>query len=384
MNKFDFKNIEGLHLELTTKCNANCPMCSRNYKGKTHKNLKLVELSLKDCKTILPVSFIKQLKLISLCGVYGDPICCNDIKGIVKYLYSCNPKLHIDLYTNGSMFNVEWWTDYAKILKKYNGSVIFGIDGIGAISQLHRCNTDYNKVIENAKAFISAGGNAQWDYIVFKHNEHQVDDARCLSKQLGFKTFQIKKTSRFFKNLYESDPKLDSTISNYGKHPVFNSEGIITHYLELPEQLIYRNSTENQFFDRIKKYGSINKYLDIVKIDCQALKTKGIFISAFGEVFPCCTVYQQVCYPIINEVVDKEELNEYAIYKNSNLSAFYCSIKEIVESDFFTNLSESWKIKGLCNGKPKSCSRACGIGLDVHNAQHTEKINILQSKKEKL
>ena len=65
------------------------------------------------------------------------------------------------------------------------------------------------------KLLLMQGGIAQWDYIVFKHNEHQVEEARKLSKELGFFEFQIKKTSRFFKTLYENDEFLDSTILDY-------------------------------------------------------------------------------------------------------------------------------------------------------------------------
>ena len=29
----DIKNIRGFHIELSSKCNAACPMCSRNFLG---------------------------------------------------------------------------------------------------------------------------------------------------------------------------------------------------------------------------------------------------------------------------------------------------------------------------------------------------------------
>ena len=82
---FNFNEIKGLHLELTTRCNAMCPMCNRNFKGKTRKELPDLELTLKDIKKILVSDFLKQLELISICGVYGDPICNNDLKLILKY-----------------------------------------------------------------------------------------------------------------------------------------------------------------------------------------------------------------------------------------------------------------------------------------------------------
>ena len=56
----------------------------------------------------------------------------------------------------------------------------------------------FNKVIENAKSYIDAGGRAQWNFIVFKHNEHQVEEAKELSKQLGFYNILIRNTGRFF------------------------------------------------------------------------------------------------------------------------------------------------------------------------------------------
>lgn len=370
----NYEKIKGLHLELTTKCNAMCPMCNRNYKGKVRKNLPICELTLSDIKKLLPVSFVKNLDLISLCGVYGEPICAKEIKAIIEYLYNCNNDLDIDLYTNGGLYSKSWWKDLADIMKNHKGTVIFGIDGIGDVHSLHRCNTDYNKVIENACAYIENGGNAQWDYIVFKHNEHQVEEARKLSKELGFNSFQIKKTSRFFKTLYEKDEMLDSTILDYGKHPVFDSQGNIRYYIELPTDNTYRNSSEEKIYDLIDKFGSYMGYLDRVKIDCASLKSGGIFISAEGEVFPCCTVYQQICYKKVHGVTDNSEINEYNLYVKDNLSGYDRSIEEIVNGKFFKELFASFGCKKISDGKPKSCSRTCGECLDVHASGHTTKI----------
>lgn len=46
----------------------------------------------------------------------------------------------------------------------------------------------------NAQAFIDAGGYADWDYLIFKHNEHQIDEAIALSKKMGFGNFYPKKS----------------------------------------------------------------------------------------------------------------------------------------------------------------------------------------------
>lgn len=370
---FTYENIDGIHLELTTKCNAMCPMCNRNFKGKVRKDLPIIELSLEDIRKILDPVFLKQIKLISLCGVYGEPTCCTDIKEIIKYILDCNKKIEIDLYTNGGLYDDKWWSDLANVMGP-TGTVIFGIDGIGDVHSKHRCNTKFEKVIANAKAFIKNGGNANWDYIVFKHNEHQVDEARKLSEELGFKVFQIKKTSRFFKTLYEMDPMLDSTILDYGKHPVFDCNGNISYYLELPENPIYRNKSEDIIFDNINKYGTYDNYLDNNSIDCSAIKSGGIFISADGEVFPCCTIYQQVCYKKYHGVTDENELNEYKLYEKDDLSAFNHKICDIVNGKFFNGVIKSFDCKSIKCGKFKSCSRTCGRDLRIHENVHSEKI----------
>jgi MoaA/NifB/PqqE/SkfB family radical SAM enzyme len=292
---------------------------------------------------------------------------------IVDYLFECNNNLHIDIYTNGSIRECEWWARLARVIGERSGYVVFGIDGASQKSALHRCNTDFDIIMRNARAFISAGGKAKWDYIVFKHNEDEVEKARSLASEMGFKEFNIKKTSRFFKTLYESDEHLDSTLEQYGKHPVFNERGEITHYLEMPENKDYRNSSEDKIFDTILQYGTYDNYLDKVSIDCGAIKTGGIFISASGEVYPCCTVYQQVCYGLFFGVKDESELNEFKLYNKPtvNLSALEVPLKDIVEGEFFGCLQKCWSNESLKTGKPKSCSRACGFGLDTHKSQHS-------------
>ncbi len=373
-NEFVYEEIRGLHLELTTKCNAMCPMCNRNFKGKVREALPILELTLEDIKKILSPEFLRQLKLISLCGVYGDPLCNTHFKEILKYLYICNPYLDIDIYTNGDFYDEDWWKELALMVKDYNCTVIFGIDGIGKTHSLHRCNTNYDNIIANAAMFIKNGGTAQWDYIVFKHNEHEVSKAREISEQLGFSSFQIKKTSRFLKNFYEMDPNLDSTILEYGKHPVYDFKGNIKYYLELPENQLYRNITEKVYLDILEKKDNISDYFNLNKIYCEALKTKGLFISAQGEVFPCCSVYQQVCYKLIHDVSDPLELNEYYLYLKDDLSAFHKSIKEIVNGEFFNSLVDSFSISSIEDGKPKCCVRTCGKNLEAHKNGHTTSI----------
>lgn len=372
---YDFENIRGVHLEVTTKCNANCPMCGRNAFGVVRPGLQLTELTLKDCKKIFSPAFLGQLTNISMCGVYGDPALAQDLLEIIEYIRCNNPNLEIDVYTNGGARPASWWERLARVLG--NGKVVFGIDGLEDTNHIHRRGTVFPLILKNVRAFIQAGGRAEWDFIVFKHNEHQVEQARELSKKLGFEAFQVKRTSRFYKVLYEQDPALEGTGEEFGKYPVYDSNGRKNGYIELPGNPYYRNDSLETIKILIKEYGSLIQYFDEVPIDCKARQTKGIFVSATGLVYPCCWVYQQVNYGAIYNVKDPLELNEANILSDvggiHQISAKEHPLKDIVEGEFFKRIEEGWNFLGLVNGRPKACARACGCRLDMHERQH-EKI----------
>ena len=56
---------------------------------------------------------------------------------------------------------------------------------------MYRRMTNFDKIMDNANAFISAGGNAHWKMIEFEHNKHQIEEARELARKMGFTHFTI-------------------------------------------------------------------------------------------------------------------------------------------------------------------------------------------------
>ena len=67
------------------------------------------------------------------------------------------------------------------------------IDGLEDTHSYYRQGTNWKKIINNAKSFISSGGRAVWQFIPFAHNEHQIKSCIRLSQQLGFKEFKTAK-----------------------------------------------------------------------------------------------------------------------------------------------------------------------------------------------
>jgi len=313
---YKYLEIRAVHLELTERCQAACPMCSRT------GNFLLTnsELSISDIRKIFSKNFVKQLNRITLCGNFGEPIVAKDCLNIVEYFRYSNPHLQITINTNAGARNLEFWSDLATILNGSNSYVVFGIDGLEDTNHVYRVGVNWNKVISSAKTFIDNGGNARWDFIVFEHNEYQIEEAKQLSQQLGFQSFRLKKTYRFekFKNLNIRPSK-----------KYFNEKTYIF--------------SKNEF--------------DSVEIDCLVKQSKEIYISAQGLLFPCCWVGEEIYNK--NSIIDKNKID---LKKHT--------IQEIMNTDYFYDLENRWKLNSIKEGKPLVCAKQCGKNNNLLKSQY--------------
>jgi hypothetical protein len=339
---FKFNKLEEVHLEITNNCQASCPMCQRNRNGGLENPLiRLNDWSLDDYKTVMGPEVLHQIKGFFFCGNYGDPILNNDLLDMCKYSVEINPTLYIRIHTNGSARSTSWWKKLATTLpKKHN--VVFALDGLEDTHSIYRIGTDFNKIIKNAKAFIEAGGTAEWCFIRFRHNQHQVDMAKNLSKQLGFASFSMKNSSRFI-----LEPKVD----------VLDKQGNISHIIEPA------TDTPLKFIDK----KAIDSYKHIVAesvIDCQSLNQREVYIDAFRNLFPCCWI-ASTPYTYIDEnnaaAVRYEMLSQYHKIVESfggieKLNATTNTVKDIIESNSYQTLwYQYWSERSLI-----TCARMCG------------------------
>ena len=178
-----YEDIKSLHIEPTQGCNAACPQCDRNINGgEDNPYLKNAMLSSADYYEMFPRHFIEQLDSMYMCGNYGDPcISSYAIEGFRSFR-NANPNIWLGMNTNGGARPEYFWEDLADA-----GVVVtFSIDGLEDTNHLYRQKVKWQNVMTNAQAFIDRGGRARWEFIVFKHNEHQVEEARQLSKDMGF------------------------------------------------------------------------------------------------------------------------------------------------------------------------------------------------------
>lgn len=182
-----------LHVESSSKCNAWCPACPRNKNGFGLVDT-LQEQDLDTARFVAVLDQLPSLKTVQLCGNYGDPVAGSNINALIDVCIE--RRLKIQIHTNGSIRNTDWWKTLGRQLTQHPHDIWFGLDGIGDVHEVYRQATSYAKVIENAVAFIDAGGHATWQFIPYQHNQHQIRQALITSQKLGFKKFKMVKLFR--------------------------------------------------------------------------------------------------------------------------------------------------------------------------------------------
>jgi len=313
--------IRTIHLEVTSRCQASCPMCARNLQGGVDNPfLKLNEIDLGTFVNWFPRNFVRQLDRVYMCGNFGDPIIAKDTLEIFQYLRETNPGIELGMNTNGSARDDHFW----KALAKEGVRVRFGIDGLEDTHSRYRIGTNWNKIINNAKTFINENGEAVWDMLIFKHNVHQIEDCKKLAYEIGFKEFHSKNTSRFRNDVLE----------------VLDSNGKQIDTLEPTEKSVKQK-------ENITK---VKNSHDKVEINCKVKEEKAIYVGANGNLLPCCWLDHDYIQPTSTSRIDF--LNHFANYPNLHRN----TMQEIFNDGFFDKIENTWKSTPL-----KECRKQCGV-----------------------
>ena len=356
---YKYEDIRTIHLENTQNCQASCPMCDRNMNGKgVNPHIDLSELTLEDCKHIFEPEFIAQLNTMYMCGNLGDPIVAQDTLEIFKYFREHNSKMWLSMNTNAGAKDVKWWTELANVLGRM-GAVIFSVDGLSDTNHIYRQGVNWNNVERNMRAFIDAGGRARWDFLIFDHNQHQVEEAEALATAWGCEKFIPKKTGRF----------VTAKTEKKESHQAVNRKGEKTAEIKKPDKK-YQNKALNKQDSLLEKYGSMDAYYDVVPINCKVKTDNSLFITAEGLAMPCCwtagRMYKwwhkdpkvEQVWDFIDDVGGKDAVNA----KKHGLRAVF-------DTGIFDNIEASWNKSSCSDGKLKVCSMKCGVEFDPFAAQ---------------
>lgn len=340
------QDIRLLHVELTTRCNARCPMCMRNYRGHDFNGgYPLTELTLDQFRHIVDQDVINILlaplpevngrvpvlhtnRGVSFNGNLGDFANAHDALAIVEYLVQHQVPVMIN--TNGSVRTPDWWARLAMPGVRIG----FALDGLEDTHHLYRQDTNWQKIIDNAQAFITAGGHAIWRFIPFAHNRHQTQACRDLAQSLGFAEFE---------NIYDGR---DTS-------PVYTRDGQFSHQIGFdpaPEppglaDLLHDHQT---WFDA--KTIRIEKDTPELNLRCIHKINREIYIAADGSVYPCCYLGfypKTMCHPGNKELSNMIRENNALEYGLEHCLAW------------FDQIEQAWAHKDIAHGRPYQCVNTC-------------------------
>lgn len=322
-------------------------MCPRTGSdGKPNPRVVEAELTADDLAAIVGSQLASQLDEVLFCGNYGDPMLAGELLEMCRWFRAHARSARLRMHTNGSGQTAGFWRSLAEL----NVRVTFGIDGLDDTLARYRRGASFARVLRSAESFIAAGGKATWKMIAFRHNEHQIETAEALSRDLGFARFVVKPTKRFAKAKYyprraDGTPDYDATPSL----PIYEQEEHVDT-LEPPRAEALR---------ALPSLRSFRKRRDEVHIVCRALEREEIYISAERLVFPCCWLAE------VHAVArhDRKGMIHEVVAPHGGFQALRApdtSLREIVEGPVFAEIQRRFSCTSVATGRLETCARACG------------------------
>jgi radical SAM protein with 4Fe4S-binding SPASM domain len=181
-------------IEPTNHCNLKCPECPSGL-GILTRPLGLLKLS----------EFKKLIDQIYETGFYvqlffqGEPYINKELPLMISYAQS--KKMYISISTNGHFVNEK---NVDVVLDNSPDKLIFSVDGLDEESyQTYRVGGTFEQADKGLRALINRKNHrglkkpfVEFQFIVMKQNEHQLDDVKKYCEEVGvdklvFKTMQI-------------------------------------------------------------------------------------------------------------------------------------------------------------------------------------------------
>ena len=200
-------------IEPTTSCNLRCPECPSGIR-KFSRNTGMLSFDL--YKKI--VDQIGSRLMYMILYFQGEPYMNPSFFEIVKD--ARKRRIYTATSTNAHFLTEE---NARKTVESGLDRIIISLDGIGQETYAaYRVGGRYQRVIEGIKTLVkikkelkSKTPHIILQFIVFRTNEHQIEEVKALSKKLGVDELQIKSAQLYE---YENGNSLLPTIDKYSRY----------------------------------------------------------------------------------------------------------------------------------------------------------------------
>ena len=332
-----------LQFEISSMCNALCLGCVRT-DSLTFNNKK----DLIPNKEILEVDTFKQIILspsfssaneIEFCGTIDDPLMHPNFLDMLRFLTELKDrKFRVLIHTNASLRSPEYFAEMAGILRQLDSHVVrFSVDGLADTNHIYRQNTNWKKIMDNASAYIAAGGYAFWQFLIFPWNQHQVAEAKELSVAMGFKEFASRHDRSF--------------TTQIG--------------LENIQKIKLSDVKKTKSAASVKKLIDSNQEIAKDAINCDNKNKKMYFIGYDSRLWPCCFLHNG--FMSLNdakvELMTQQLIDNYDDPDWNKLNKY--TVEQVLQHRFYRqDLSLSWQSNQhgtAVTDRIMRCSEVCGV-----------------------
>jgi MoaA/NifB/PqqE/SkfB family radical SAM enzyme len=366
---YALSDIKHIHLEITSKCNAGCPMCPRHYPHTSllRESVGNIDMTLDIAKQVLQKSLLKTVSRINFCGNFGDAIANKDFIDIVEYIRSVNPNIYLILTTNAGARDTKFWVKVARLINRCD----FGIDGLSDTNHIYRQSVNWNLLERNVITYINESiklgkqNHSTWVMNIFKHNEHQIQEAKRLASKWKISNFKIRITDRFDtwgKNGVNAWPVVDKNMNiSHIIYPKGHDDQVPIDPINMVEKSI--NSIKTQERDNNNTLTSSELETLMLRygnddISCDVSKAKSIYIDYHGKLYPCCYFAVTIIHP--NSPRSKQIAEMYSKYGKNFNDLKTNSVENIFDSGIFEEIEDGWYKKDIKSGKNATCIYKCG------------------------
>jgi hypothetical protein len=349
--KWSYTDLNAVHLELSSKCNAACPGCPRHLRNSPNVDTNLIQkdISITDFKNWFSPDTLSKIQQWTICGTHGDPMTCNDLVKIVKYICA-HSNGSIQINTNGGLRGTKFFSDLGKVIaesqiENITREVVFSIDGLADTNHIYRRQVKWNKVMDNLRAYVNAGGQAAWDFLRFKHNTHQIAEAQSIAMAMGV-DFRLKNPFGVDVTgmpVYDRDYNLEYVIHHHSIDP--------TQEPYVPAGIGY-SAPMPEIIAQTEGYVECNSFRSHLP-PFHDNKMCEVYIDHMGSVQPCCFVGNKMYGPsYVNESTEVKNIQKKMGNKNN---LYHYNLKDILDAGILEIYSQSWTDKSI-----NQCWLQCG------------------------
>lgn len=230
--------IKYIDFELSSICNAGCPVCPRR-EGGNFTSFHQTYWTFEEVKRVLDVEIVRNLEGFNVCGNFGDGMGNPDIVKICEWVRSINKDCSIIINTNGGLGAT---SNYAK-LGELGVYMVFGIDGYKDKNELYRVNAKWDKVYSNLITYAHSLKQyhpvlfGEIQFLTWDQTRDQILPIAKLCATLGNISLYLRKPYKMGEYTY-----------------AYNMKGEFSHGLTLTED----SAIEKYFDRRFNIYGELN------------------------------------------------------------------------------------------------------------------------------